>query len=153
MLYPTSISPAAIAANTIDYAPPSFAGTYWLRLDETAEWTISGIAGGTDGRTIAIQNIGAFNLIFLDQDATSVAVNRFDIGPDYVLAPDATIILVYALTRWTIPAAERDIQMTVLQPNGSRIVPSNRVTVSYGWFKLASLFTLTIEGNSKYVIL
>jgi hypothetical protein len=153
MLFPATITPTAIAADTNDYAPTGFAGAYLLQLDNTAEWNITGIAGGTDGRTIVIQNIGAFNFILTGEDALSAAGSRFDIEGDYVLPPNGSVLLKYGTSRWLMPSIKQDISTTVLQPNASRSVVDNRVVVSYGWLKMISTFKMTISGNSKYVIL
>jgi hypothetical protein len=91
------IAPAQITANQNDYAPPGFATATILRLTSDASRTITGIAGGTDGRVIIVYNFGSYNIVLANNSAGSVAANRIytGTGSDYTLVPTASAMLVY----------------------------------------------------------
>lgn len=96
------ISPAQITANQNDYAPAGFATASILRLSSDASRNITGLAGGSDGRSIVVRNIGAQDIVLTDQDVLSAAANRFKFGASLTLAPSAGVILNYDSTdlRW-----------------------------------------------------
>lgn len=71
------ITPAQIIANQNDYAPTGFSTATVLRLSSDATRTITGLAGGADGRIIIFQNIGSFRISLTFEDAASLAANRF----------------------------------------------------------------------------
>ncbi len=91
-----SISPAALAANTNDWAPTGLATASVIRATASAAINVTGLTGGGDGRIIAIYNIGTTNPITLtDDDAASAADNRFQFDGDIILEPGAGVILIY----------------------------------------------------------
>jgi len=96
------ITPAQITANQNDYAPTGFATTSTLRLSSDASRNVTGLAGGTDGRIIIVQNVGTQNIVLTNQDASSAAGNRFLFGADVELLPNYSITLRYDATtqRW-----------------------------------------------------
>jgi len=101
------ISPASIAANTDDYNPTGLSTAAVLRLTSSADYNLTGIAGGADGRFLAIHNIGS-NKLTLKHDTASSAANRFYLpnSQDHVLAPHQGVILQYDSTssRWRAAA-------------------------------------------------
>lgn len=94
------ISPTQITANQNDYNPSGLSLSSTLRLDSDADRTITGLQGGSDGRLIAIHNIGAFTITLTAEDAASAAGNRF--ANTYYIRPKRGIILQYDTTsqRW-----------------------------------------------------
>ena len=96
------ISPPQLTANQNDYAPDGFAAASVLRLSSDAGRTISGLAGGAEGRAIVIHNIGAQGIVLTDQDASSGAANRFLFGGNVTLGAAASLSLRYDGTtqRW-----------------------------------------------------
>lgn len=106
-----SLAPAQITASTNDYSPAGLkhAGILFVNVD--AAHDLTGLAptttgDTTDGREIEIYNTGAtFALTLRNQNASSAAANRFDLGGnDIVLAPSTTVTLRYsnAETRWQL---------------------------------------------------
>lgn len=89
-------SPAAIAGNTNDYAPVGLATAGTLRLSSSARFNVTGLTGGTDGRVLAIHNVGTFPIVFTYSDVLSVAANRFAFGT--TLGGGQTMTLQYDIT-------------------------------------------------------
>lgn len=96
------ISPAQITADQNNYNPTSLADAAVLRLSSDAARSITGLAGGADGRIVIVLNVGAFDLTLVDESASSTAGNRFALSADVALAADSGIILIYDSTssRW-----------------------------------------------------
>jgi len=85
------------AGVTDDYALP--AGTQRLTVtSDAAGSTLAGMAGGVDGRVLAILNIGAGNTLTITNEAgTSAAANRF--GSSITLTGGQCAIFLYT-NRW-----------------------------------------------------
>lgn len=98
------ISPSQITADQNNYAPTGFSTATVLRLNSDATRNITGLAGGSDGRTVFIHNVGSFNIVLKDESASSTAGNRFALTADVTLAADATSMLQYDSTssRWRV---------------------------------------------------
>lgn len=98
------ISPSQITADQNNYAPTGFSTATILRLNSDATRNITGLAGGSDGRTVFIHNVGSFNIVLKDESASSTAGNRFALTADVTLAADATSMLQYDSTssRWRV---------------------------------------------------
>jgi len=89
-------SPAAIGSNQNDY--PVAADIGFLRLQASANFTLSGIAGGIGARRLTIVNVGASNSITLQNDnAASAAANRilFAGGANLGLSANDSATLIY----------------------------------------------------------
>lgn len=96
------LTPDQITADQDDYAPSDVDNAVVLRLDADAEWKITGLSGGTDGRLMIVHNIGAELLTLSNDDAGSTASNRFLFPSDIVMATDQSVWLQYdiASSRW-----------------------------------------------------
>lgn len=96
------ISPTQITSDQNDYAPTGFATATALRLNSDAARSITGLAGGADGRVILIHNVGSFQITLSNANASSTAANRFSIGADVALGADASLMIQYDATssRW-----------------------------------------------------
>ena len=99
-------SPAQITANQNDYNPELTAtnrATVW-RLSSDASRNITGIANGLQGRLLVILNVGSFDIVLTNQDASSLAANRIitGTGTSVTVAADERAILLYDSTtaRW-----------------------------------------------------
>jgi hypothetical protein len=97
-----AISPAQITADQNDYAPSGFGDAFTLRLSSDAYRTITGIAGGSGGRLVTIDNVGTFPLRLKEASASSAAGNRFSFGADIMVASGKSVLLRYDATasRW-----------------------------------------------------
>lgn len=96
------ISPASIGASQNDYNPTGLSTATVLRLTSSAAYSITGLAGGADGRLITVINIGSFVITLTDEDAASTAANRFTFGHPVPLYPGDAVSLWYDSTssRW-----------------------------------------------------
>jgi hypothetical protein len=99
---PTVVTPAALTANTDNYAG---ATAYYVRISSTGAVDLTGIVAEPAGTTHVLVNVGA-NAITLKHQVTSTAVNRFlnSTGADIVLAADAAADVFYDgnTTRWRV---------------------------------------------------
>lgn len=96
------ISPAQITANQNNFNPTDLAGAAILRLNSDASRTITGLAGGADGRVVVIENVGSFDIVLADEDSGSTAANRFALSGSITLLADTVATLNYDATssRW-----------------------------------------------------
>lgn len=96
-------SPAQITSNQNNYATGT-ADT--LRLTTDAARNITGFAGGVDGRTIRVINVGAQDIVLQNQNASSTDINRIitGTGADITVAADDVVQLHYDGTtqRWRV---------------------------------------------------
>ncbi len=100
------IAPPQIAADQNDYNPSGLAGASVLRLSSDASRNITGLAGGADGRLVAIVNTGANDIVLKDASAASMPANRFAFPGDITLAAKQGAVLWYDATdaRWKLLA-------------------------------------------------
>jgi hypothetical protein len=95
-------SPAQITSNQNDYAISTTA--HVLRLSTDASRNITGLVAPAGPRRVVIINVGAQNLVLVNQSASSVAANRVitGTGSDATLSADDVAELIYdSLTlRW-----------------------------------------------------
>jgi hypothetical protein len=98
------ITPVQITANQNDYNPSGLSTASVVRLNSSASWNISGLAGGTDGRVLYLYNAGAADIWLLHDDAASAAANRiyFPDGIDFLMDVGGGLTLIYDGTgaRW-----------------------------------------------------
>lgn len=96
------ITPTQLTADVNDYAPASFSSNIVLRMSSDATRTVTGLAGGTEGRWIWIWNVGAQAIVLKNESVLSVAANRFALANDYNLAAGASVQIIYDATssRW-----------------------------------------------------
>lgn len=105
------ISPAQITADQDDYNPSGLSTASTLRLSSDAVRTITGIAGGSDGRVLMLHNVGSFDIYLKEDDGSlSTAANRFytPAGVWIRLAPKGFATLRYDGTssRWRSIASQ-----------------------------------------------
>ncbi len=100
------ISPTQITADQNDYNPAGLSSASVLRLSSDASRNITGLAGGGDGRIVAVVNAGANTILLKDANASSSAANRFSFGADLTLAAKQSAVLWYDATesRWKLLA-------------------------------------------------
>jgi hypothetical protein len=100
-----AITPATLTADQNDYSPEGATSraSFW-RLSSDALRTITGMAGGLNGRLLIIRNVGSFNIVFSHQDGLSAAANRFIAqgGASLTIAPNGVLMVIYDSTasRW-----------------------------------------------------
>lgn len=94
-LFTGPLTPTSLSADQNDYSPTGLSGDTVLRLQGTAARSITGIAGGIDGRVLIIENIGSYNLTFPTQSGSSAAANQYLFPADIVVIPKGYIVLKY----------------------------------------------------------
>jgi len=87
LLLASSLTPAQITSNQNDYAPTGHGNVSRLRLSSDASRTLTGLAGGVDGRMVMLNNVGAFSIVLSHASVSSTDVNRF-------LCPNNTSVTV-----------------------------------------------------------
>ena len=99
------LTPAAISANTNNYAPTGIDTCNFLRLSASGNFNLTGIIAPSpaSNQAIFVVNVGASNSItFKNNDASSTAANRFLLGGDKNVQTDEGILIIYDQTsaRW-----------------------------------------------------
>jgi hypothetical protein len=102
-----TVSPDEIDADQDDFAPTGSAGASVLRLSTDASRSLTGLAGGSTGRIIVIQNIGGNDLVLQSEASASAAANRFALSTDVTIGANQCAILQYdsGASRWRALAA------------------------------------------------
>lgn len=105
----SDISPAAITGAQNNYNPTGLSTAQIIRQDLSGASSLTGLAGGADGRLITIINVHASLLLTLNhENASSTAGNRFSLGgADLILGPNDSASFWYDSTssRWRLSAA------------------------------------------------
>lgn len=100
------ITPSALSSNQNDWNPAGLADAVWIRVSTSiASRTITGLAGGVDGRIIVITDVdtGGRTVTLSHNSGSSAAANRFSFRDgDLVMTAGSTIALIYdgATTTW-----------------------------------------------------
>lgn len=101
-----TITPTALAADANDYAPAGYQYANKYRISADQKRTITGIAGGYDGRIIRLVNIGTgdSSVVLSRENAGSSAANRFILSHDILLDPNMWCELQYdgVSSRWRV---------------------------------------------------
>lgn len=100
------IAPPQITANQNDYNPTGAATASVLQLSSDASRTITGLAGGAEGRVVSFINIGSQPIVLSDESTSSSAANRFTLGASLTVAVKQAAMLRYDGTaaRWRLIA-------------------------------------------------
>lgn len=124
------ITPTAISADQNDYNPTGLSTATVLRLEASgANRSISGLAGGADGRIIILCNIGSTYAIYLlAESASSTAANRFALPNSMDLLPKVCLMIQYDSTtqRW------RPLNSSAAALQGTPITAGLALTLSDG---------------------
>lgn len=98
------ITPTALSADQNNYNPTGLSTATVLRLEASgANRSITGLAGGSDGRIIVIHNVGStYTLFLIDESTSSDADKRFALNGTIDITPDSVVMLQYDSTsiRW-----------------------------------------------------
>jgi alpha-tubulin suppressor-like RCC1 family protein len=83
-----------------------FTNNSLVRLTGAGAQTLSGIAGGTDGKLLTIMNAGVATATLQNQNTGSVAANRIitGTGADMTIGVDQSVLMVYdsGVNRWRV---------------------------------------------------
>src|SRR5690606_14038853 len=98
------VSPSQITGNQNNYDPAGLAGASTLRLSTDATRTITGLAGGTDGRVLVLEHAASHLLVLAHASGSSTAANRslLPASADLTIRPDRAVGLRYdgTASRW-----------------------------------------------------
>jgi len=99
----TSLLAVGIAAGTTNDWAPALAGVSRLEVTAAGLATVTGLAGGTDGRVMVLTNVGVNDILLSTEDVLSVVANRFSGNGDFFLVSGASVMFLYSVTlnRWT----------------------------------------------------
>jgi hypothetical protein len=100
------ISPPQITANQNDYNPAGVITASVLQLSSDASRSITGLAGGSEGRVVSLVNIGSQPILLADESTSSSAANRFTLGAGLTVAAKQAAMLRYdgIAMRWRLIA-------------------------------------------------
>lgn len=112
------ISPSQITSNQNDYNPTGIASAAILKLSSDASRSVSGLAGGAEGRVVGLLNTGGQVITLLNESVSSTAANRFALGDDVAIKARQAVLLRYdgAAARW----------YTMARPIGRNSLAANR---------------------------
>ncbi|RPJ29152.1 MAG: hypothetical protein EHM33_01920 [Chloroflexi bacterium] len=108
-----------------------------LRVNATANISITGITKGKKGRFLEFYNVSDFKITFPNESASSTAANRIinSSGQNIVVFPTGRVRMYYdsTLSRWIIPdppswTGAKGISMYTYKGDGSQTIPHNTVT-------------------------
>jgi len=96
------VTPNQITVDQNDYNPVNFDTSSILRLSSDAARSITGMAGGVDGRLVVLMNVGLFTITLKNASVFSLVENRFQLKADLAVAANGSAILRYdvALQKW-----------------------------------------------------
>jgi hypothetical protein len=141
------IAPPQLTASQNDYNPTGLSAATVLRLSTNASRTITGIAGGVDGRLLVLRNVGAFDILLADAGASSTAANRFALGATMALRAGLACVVQYdgALSRWVcLGAAGAALNGDNLSGLAAKHIAKDNLTLRGN--DIASASTLNLEA-------
>lgn len=96
------ITPTQITASQNNYNPTDLATASTLRLSSDASRNITGLQGGASGRILVLHNVGANNIVLVDESVSSDAANRFALPGNITFGADEVVVIHYdaTSTRW-----------------------------------------------------
>ncbi len=96
------IAPAQITANQNDYNPAGLGTASVVNVSSDAARSLSGLAGGAEGRVVSLLNTGGQIVTLLNESAASAAANRFALGGDVAVGAKQAVLLRYdgTASRW-----------------------------------------------------
>lgn len=112
------VSTSTLGADQNDFAPTGHADASVLIFNLSASINITGIAGGAVGRELWLFNNSATHAVtLLNENASSVAGNRFDIGnaaANFVIPAKGAVRLWYsAAARWNVHGVQTRAPVSV----------------------------------------
>ena len=120
-------SPAALAANTNDWDPMVKGATGTVRVSATTPIQITGLVGAAQGARRVLTNIGSFDILLKNENASSTGANRFAFPfGSFILGAFKSIEFNYdvASQRWrptTMPDARALVYLATDQINANAV--------------------------------
>lgn len=150
------ISPTSLSGTTNDWAPSGLATAAVIRANASSSAIVTGLTAQPSNTFLIVQNINAATSItFNDADTGSIAANRFALGVNYVLGPQAAIQLRYdaTLSRWVIasgalPASQA--QATAGTDNAAFMTALRTAQAISALGSASNLQTFTTAGSATW---
>jgi Protein of unknown function (DUF2793) len=150
------IAPPQITASQNDYNPTGAATASVLQLSSDASRSISGLAGGAEGRAVFIINVGSQPITLSDESASSTAANRFTLGGDLVISAKQAAMLRYDGTaaRWQTIARPTVPGILLAANNLSDVAAKTtaRDNLSVHGADIASAATINLETATGHLV-
>lgn len=98
------VSPAQITADQNNYTPTGLNQSFAIRLNSDASRSVTGIAAGDNGEFKMLINVGAQDIVLVDESASSTAANRFALNANITLQAEESIMVWYdgVSARWRV---------------------------------------------------
>ena len=137
-------APSQITADQNDYNPAGLASASVLQISADAARSISGLAGGAEGRCVTVINVGSKPVTLLNESASSSASNRLTLGGNVTIAAKQAVILRYDGTaaRWQAIAGAGGAAGTVATSANYTVIASDAGAT----FRATSALTLTLTA-------
>jgi hypothetical protein len=103
----STLTPAGITADQNDYGPANFTVRTLILISTDAARNITGmVSNSITGLVKILRNVGANNAVLKQDNAGSIAANRYDLkgAVDLTLTPGMGAIFVWNPTRWQLVA-------------------------------------------------
>lgn len=111
-----AITPTTLTGTAVnDWNPTGLGTTSVIRINASADATITGLAAQETGALMILQNVStSYSITLVNSSSASSAANRFSFGSDYVIGTQAAVVLLYDGTqsRWVIVG---NVQQTATQ--------------------------------------
>lgn len=146
-----------ISADKDDWAPTGFEDCTTIRLTCGSGDTITGMAGGSDGRIVTITNVGSNAATILSESDSSTAANRFKFPVGNLRLPvNSSTTFIYDATssRWRItapPYLRSEYKVLISQTSTSAPTVAttliNNIGKTVTWaYTSTGIYTCTITG-------
>lgn len=148
-----SISPPQITSNQNDYNPTGLSTANRIRLTSDQDGrNITGLAGGLNGLTIIVENVGSFIINLVNQSTSSAANNRFlnHRSTTIALAAGDVCSLTYdsTLNNWLVSSYGDSPSVNSLTAVGA--YPGSPVTTDVGYDSVSQTFRACTPIGDAY---
>jgi len=104
LMSPNGLTPSQITSNQNNYNPTDFASYGVIRLSSDASRNITGMVAPSPTGNVekTLHNVGSFDIVLVNESASSSAANRFSSGADITIAPNQSVRIIYdgTASRW-----------------------------------------------------
>lgn len=155
-----------IATDQNDWSPTGLSTASIIRLTCGSGDTITGLAGGADGRIITIFNVGSNSATLISESSSSTAANRFKTVAGNVRIPvNGLVTLIYDSTtsRWRVQAQSQKagiyrglITQTSTSAPTETAVLENSLPTTVTWARTSAGFytaTLAVATTAKVFVI
>jgi hypothetical protein len=142
----------SLGGNADDWDPSGWSSASTIRVDTTGtnNYTVTGLAGGANGRLAIITNIDTTDTVtFAAGPSASVDANEFVLARDYPLGPLTTVVFRYDGTssRWRLMEASG----TLVQENGTNKGTAHTINFADNSVSIAA-GKATVSAGAAYLL-